>query len=158
MRRLGSALLLLVACTGLDPSNPDVGLHVKAVVSPRLISLADTAAHPYVRVLVSNPSDQVIIVTTGGPPHSIHPDPVDSPGLLASFRIASAADPINAGPSVDSWGGPVDTIPAGESRYLEHLIIVRDWVAGWTVVPGEFRVRSYYNGQEGESVGFTVTR
>jgi hypothetical protein len=156
MRNLRYAVILLLGCSGFEPSNTDLGLHVEARVSPRIVSLSDPAAQLRILVLVTNSTGRDIIVTTGGPPFSITSDPADSKGLTQSFRIATDDDPINAGPSVDAWGEPLDTIRAQHGEYLEHVILVSEWKAGWTVEPGNFRVRSWYNGREGESAPFTV--
>jgi hypothetical protein len=156
MRRAGYPLILLLGCTSLEPSNTDLGLRVEAGVTPRVVSLADTAAELRIRILVTNPTSQDIIVTTGGPPYSIRTDPAESRGLTQSFRIAGADEPLNAGPAVDAWGEPVDTIFAGRGEYMEHVVKLSEWQKGWIVVPGIYRVRSYYNGHEGESAPFTL--
>jgi hypothetical protein len=122
-----------------------------------VVSLADNSAELRIRILVTNPSSRDVIVVTGGPPYSIRGDPSESGGLTQSLRIATATEPLNAGPAVDVWGEPVDTIRAEHGEYIEHVVKVAEWKAGWTVVPGEFRVRSWYNGREGESVSFTLT-
>jgi hypothetical protein len=142
----------------MEPSNTDLGLHVGAQVSPRQISLADSAAALWIRVLVSNPSDRPIILETGGPPFSITGDPSESRGLSASLRIASALEPLNAGPGTDWWGGSVDTIRAHHTALYQKALTLHQWQAGgWTVSPGTYRVRGYYNGREGASQTFSVS-
>jgi hypothetical protein len=159
--RLG--LLLLLGCAGLgcsdglEPSNIDLGLRVEAQVTPRVVSLADASAELRIRILVTNPGSHDIIVVTGGPPYLIRRDPTDGGGLTQSLRIATATEPLNAGPAVDTWGEPVDTIRAQHGEYIEQVLTVGEWKAGWGVGPGEFRVRSWYNGREGESASFTLT-
>jgi hypothetical protein len=157
MRKIGWVGLGLILGCGLEPSNTDLGLHVEARVSPRVLSMADTAARLRILVLVTNPSERDIVVVTGGPPYRITSDPTESRGLTQSFRIASADEPLNAGPSVDAWGEPVDTIRARRGEYTEDIVKLSDWRAGWPMTAGTYRVRSYYNGREGESAVFTVT-
>lgn len=156
------AISLLVAgavagCDSMAPPNTDLELRVAATVSPLTIRLRDTAAVFHVRVTVTNPSDQDIVVITGGPPYRITTDPVESSGLGPSIRIASPADPLNGGPSVDWWGSPVDTIRAGGGIYAEHDVTLQAWRdGGWVVEPGEYRIRGYYNGREGLPASLTV--
>lgn len=158
MRKIGLVVLGSVLACGLEPSNTDLGLHVEASVSPRVLSVADTAARLRVRVLVTNPTNRDIVVVTGGPPYTITSDPAESRGLTQSFRIASAHEPLNAGPSVDAWGEPVDTIRARRGEYTEDIVKLSQWRAGgWPMAPGTYRVRSYYNGREGESAVFALT-
>ena len=157
MRRAACVLLLLMGCSSFEPSNTDLGLHVEARVSPRVISIRDTTAELSISIVVTNPTDRDIIVVTGGPPYSIRGDPADSRGLTQSFRIASDDDPLNAGPSADAWGEPVDTIFAKQGEYFPHVVKLSLWRSGgWPLVPGTYRVRSYYNGREGESAQFTL--
>lgn len=156
------AVVLLAACAvaGCDsmaPSNTDLELRVEATVRPLAISLQDSAAVFHIRVIVTNPADHDVIVTTGGPPYRITSDPVESVGLGPSIRISSSTEPLNGGPSVDWWGSPVDTIRAGSGIYAEHDVALQAWRAGgWKVEPGKYRIRGYYNGREGLSAGFTV--
>jgi hypothetical protein len=158
MRKIGLVVLGSVLGCGLEPSNIDLGLRVEASVSPRVLSVADTAARLRIRVLVTNPTDRDIVVVTGGPPYTITSDPAESRGLTQSFRIASADEPLNAGPSVDAWGEPVDTIRAGRGEYTEDIVKLSEWRAGgWPMIPGTYRVRSYYNGREGQSAVFGLT-
>jgi hypothetical protein len=123
-------------------------LRVEARVSPRVLRISDNAAELRILVVVTNPTGQDIVVITGGPPYSMGPDPAESRGLTQSFRIATAEEPLNAGPSVDSWGEPVDTIRARRGEYIEHVVKLSEWRQGWRVAPGDYRVRSYYNGRE----------
>lgn len=158
MRKRRFVLLgLAAACSGLEPFNTDLGLHVEARVSPRVVSLADTAASVHIVVIAANPTDRDIVIVTGGPPYSITTDPADSRGLTQSFRITHADGSPNAGPGVDAWGEPVDTIRARRGEYMENIVKLSEWRAGWPLTPGTFRVRSYYNGREGESAVFSVT-
>ena len=158
MGKVRYVLPLLLGCTSLEPSNTDLGLHVEAGVSPRVLSLSDSTAELEIVVMVTNPSDEDIIIVTGGPPYTITGDPEESRGLTQSFRISSLDQPLNAGPSVDAWGQPVDTIRARQGEYLKHVVKLSHWKHGWpSVAPGNYRVRSYYNGREGESAHFTLT-
>jgi hypothetical protein len=146
----------LIGCGGLEP-NTDLGLRVEASVTPRLVRASDTAAVLHVRVTVTNPSDRDILIVTGGPPYSITGDPTESSGLSHSFRIASATDRLNAGPSADWWGSSVDTMLAHRGYYVSHDVALKDWRAGgWPLEPGEYRVRGWYNGREGQSAHFTI--
>ena len=148
---------LLVGCDSMGPSNTDLGLRVEASVSPRVVSLRDTAAVLHIRVFVTNPSGHDVIVITGGPPYSITGDPTESKGLSQSLRIASATEPLNGGPSVDWWGSSVDTIRSRHRFVAAQDVTLKDWRAGgWTVEPGQYRVRGYYNGREGAAAPFTV--
>ena len=137
MRRLTWLAVIAVAGCGTEPSN-----------NGRL----------HIRVVMHKPTDQDIIVDTGGPPFLITGNPAESRGLSGSYRIASDREPLNAGPGVDWWGGSVDTFRAHRGAALEETLSLRDWqAAGWVVEPGVYRVRSYYNGKEGESETFVVT-
>ena len=148
---------LWVGCDSMGPSNTDLGLRVEASVTPRMISLRDTSAVLHIRVSVSNSSGHDVIVVTGGPPYRITGDPTESQGLSQSFRIASSSEPLNGGPSVDWWGSAVDTIRTRHRFVADQAITLKDWQAGgWTVEPGEYRVRGYYNGREGMAAFFTV--
>jgi hypothetical protein len=157
MRELALLVIVMLCGCGMEPSNIDLGLHVEAQVYPRVVSLTDSAATLSMRVIVDNPTDRPIIVETGGPPFVITGDPTESQGLSASLRLGSAHEPLNAGPGVDWWGGSLDTIRAHRGVFYEKVVTVREWLAGWTVVPGSYRVRSYYNGREGESQSFSVS-
>jgi hypothetical protein len=150
------AASLLIGCSGLEP-NTDLGLRVQATVTPRLVSASDTTAVLHIRVTVTNPSDHDIIIVTGGPPYHITGDPAESGGLSHSFRIASATDPLNGGPSADWWGSSEDTVRAGRGMYVTHEVPLKFWRAGgWPLEPGEYRVRGYYNGREGQAAPFTI--
>jgi hypothetical protein len=147
----------VVGCESLEPSNTDLQLRVEADISPRVVSLRDSAAVLHIRVTITNPSDHDIIVPTGGPPYRIATDPEESTGLGPSIRIASPTEPLNGGPSADWWGTPVDTILAGRGIYAPHEVSLAAWRAGgWELKPGRYRVRGYYNGREGVSAPFTV--
>jgi hypothetical protein len=157
--RRGIPLILVLACTsGLEPSNTDLGLHVDAWVTPTEVSLHDTRAAILITVVVTNPSGDAVTFETGGPPFQVTADPAQSKGLAASSRIANGTDPLNAGPGLDSWEGPeVTFIPHGR-RTWNYEVTLRAWRDGnWELTPGVYRVRSYYNGREGESHTFTVT-
>jgi hypothetical protein len=141
----------------MGPSNIDLGLRVEASVTPRVISLRDSSAVLHIRVSVSNSSAHDVIVVTGGPPYRITGDPTESQGLSQSLRIASSTEPLNGGPSVDWWGSPVDTIRTRHRFVADQAVTLKDWRAGgWTVQPGEYQVRGYYNGREGAAAPFTV--
>jgi hypothetical protein len=125
---------------------------------PASVSLSDSTATLVITVVVTNPGEQAISFETGGPPFRIVSDPSQSRGLAASARIASGADPLNAGPGMDTWEGPeVTFVPHGRKTW-EYEVSVRAWRAGaWAVEPGMYRVRTYYNGQEGQPRTFGVT-
>jgi hypothetical protein len=159
MRRATLLLVagLLVGCDSMGPSNIELGLRVEASVTPRVVSLRDSTAVLHFRVSVSNSSEQDVIVVTGGPPYRITGDPTESQGLSQSLRIASSTDSLNAGPSVDWWGSPVDTIRSRHRFVADKEITVQQWRAGgYTVQPGEYRVRGYYNGREGVAAPFSI--
>jgi hypothetical protein len=108
------------------------------------------------RVTVTNPSDQDIIVTTGG-------RPIGSPRILWKLRTRCLDTDCHYDRAPRRWalgglvGSPVDTIRAGGSIYAEHDVTLEAWRGGgWVVDPGEYRVRGYYNGREGLSASFTV--
>jgi len=150
------AASLLIGCSGLEP-NTDLGLRVQASVTPRIARASDTAAVLHVRVTITNPTDQDMIIVTGGPPYRITGDPTESAGLSHSFRIANSTDPLNAGPSADWWGSSVDTVPANRGYYVSQDVELTFWRAGgWPLEPGEYRVRGFYNGREGEPAPFTI--
>jgi hypothetical protein len=150
-------ICLMLGCESMGPPNTDLDLRVEASVRPLTLRLRDSAAVLSLSVTVTNPSDQDIIVTTGGPPYRITPDPLESSGLGPSIRIASSTDPLNGGPSVDWWGSPVDTIRAGSGMYAAHDVTLESWRGGgWKVEPGTYQIRSYYNGREGLPATLTV--
>jgi hypothetical protein len=159
---MGRATQLLVVglgmgCDSMGPSNIDLGLRVEASVIPQVVSLRDSTAVLHIRVSVSNSSEQDVIVVTGGPPYRITGDPTESQGLSQSFRIASSAEPLNAGPSVDWWGSPADTIRARHRFVADEEVTLRQWrEGGWAMQPGKYRVRGYYNGHEGVAASFTI--
>jgi hypothetical protein len=159
MRRATLLLVagLAVACDSMGPSNIDLGLRVEASVIPQVISLRDTTAVLHIRVSVSNSSEQDVVVVTGGPPYRITGDPTESQGLSQSFRIASSTDSLNAGPSVDWWGSPADTIRSRHRFVADEEVSLRQWrEGGWAMQPGQYRVRGYYNGREGVAAPFTI--
>jgi hypothetical protein len=154
-----SALVCLAACSdNIIGPNTDVGLSVWAEVSPTSVSIRDSTAVLRIRVYVSNTSIVEIRVVSGGPPYRFTADPDRSQGLWGSYRIANDVDPLNAGPSVDWWGDSVYVFTARHTDYNERLVSLSDWKAGgWTLAPGRYRVRSWFNGREGKSATFDLT-
>jgi hypothetical protein len=156
-RWAAAAVLLLGGCNALEPPNTDLGVRVWAEVRPQFMRLSDSAAALRIRIRVGNPSAEPLEVVTGGPPYTVTPDPANSHGLLRSFRIASELSPLNAGPGQDGWGAPTYVLPAKTVYYEETVLTLARWRdAGWPVTPGEYWVRSYFNGQEGEPAYFRL--
>lgn len=159
MRRelLGSAFAIMLASCNMEPSNIEFGLRVDGEVEPRQVRISDPAAALHIRVVVSNPTDDSIFVVTGAPPYSFTGDPAVSQGLSHAFRIASATNPLHGGPSGDWWGSQIDTVPPHWGSYAETTLTLTDWrELGYPLEPGEYRLRTYYNGREGEPVPFTL--
>lgn len=137
--------------------NTTIGLRVWAVVAPTRLSIRDSTATLRIRVYVANPTADTVRVTSGGPPYTFTSDPAQSRGLEGSFRIASATDPLNAGPGTDYWGDSVYVFPPHHVEYTEAVVGIRNWRAGgWSLSPGSLRVRSWFNGHEGSSAPFQV--
>ena len=153
------ALAFLSACSdSIVGPNTDVGLAVWAEVSPSTASITDTAAALRIRVYVSNSSFKEIRVRSGGPPYGFTNDPARSQGLWGSTRIANDSDPLHAGPSVDWWGDSVYVFPPRYREYNERVWTLKEWRAlGWPLVPGRYRVRSWFNAREGRSSDFMLT-
>jgi hypothetical protein len=153
------ALAFLGACSdSIVAPNTDIGLSVWAEVSPSTASVSDTAAALRIRLYVSNTSFKEIRVRSGGPPYGFTNDPAMSQGLWGSVRIASDSDALNAGPSVDWWGDSVYVFPPLDREYNERLWTLKEWRSlGWPLVPGRYRVRSWFNAREGRSADFVLT-
>ncbi len=155
---LGLTLLLVAACGDTLAPNTDVGLRVWADVQPSSVSISNPSASLRIRVYVANPTSHAIQVVSGGPPYVFTGDPSASRGLWGSFRIANNQSPLNAGPNTDWWGQPEYHFAPKSAVYDEKVITLRDWRAGgWDLSPGRFRVRSWFNGREGESDEFVLT-
>jgi hypothetical protein len=64
---------------------------------------------------------------------------------------------LNAGPNADYWGDSVYVFPPHHVEYAETVVSLRDWRAGgWSLAPGQLRVRSWFNGHEGSSAAFQL--
>lgn len=155
-------LIVVVALAACDPSAPlrpntDLGLRVWAEVEPTRISMSDSLASIHVRILARNPAFSTLRITSGGPPYRFTSDPAESRGLEHSFRIASNASPLNAGPSTDYWGQPVYVFAPFETQVADTKVTLRAWrEGGWPLTPGTYWVRSYFNGREGDKATFTL--
>lgn len=157
-----TAVLVLESCATPSepvelPANTSLGLRVWATVTPQVVRLRDSAAVLHIRVRVRNPADSVLRIVSGGPPYLFTSDPADGFGMREAYRIGSAASPLGAGPGADYWGDSVYVFDPRSSSVVEIVLPLRSWRAGgWPVTPGEYRVRSYFNGREGESATFTL--
>ena len=154
------ACLALLTCDSpvspREKANTDLGLRVWAEVVPAQISMSDSTASLTVRVLAWNPTGHELRIRSGAPPYVFTADPVDSEGLEHSFRIASAASALNAGPGVDTWGDTVYVFAAFETQFIERAVTIRAWRDGWPLAAGSYWARSYFNGREGASATFIV--
>ncbi|MGH7582711.1 MAG: hypothetical protein ACREL5_05755 [Gemmatimonadales bacterium] len=155
-------VVLLAAVAGcappdLSPANTSIGLYVAADVRPTALSLSDSTAVLDIRILTENPSDQTIIVVTGGPPYTENAEPEAGSGISQSYRIARPGNLWDAGPSADWWGSPADTFPPRHGVYAENKGSLKSWRdGGWTTDTGMYTVRSFYNGHEGASTTFRL--
>jgi hypothetical protein len=160
--RLAAVILVwsLAACTDSLAPNTDAGLRVWTSVSPSSASIADTAATLRIRLYVENPSAQEVSVITGGPPYEFTANPVRNSGLFGSIRIANGVDSLSAGPSTDWWGQPVYTFKPRSVTYEEKIVSVKEWRSREQspLATGEYRVRGWFNGREGESSTFILRR
>jgi hypothetical protein len=139
------------------PPNTDVGLRVWAEVRPTSVSVRDAGAVLRVRVNVRNSSLREIRVISGGPPYVFTSDPAESRGLWGSFRIACESSPLNCGPSIDWWGDSVYVFAPRTTQVDEAVITLRSWQErGWALRPGQYRVRAWFNGREGESASLVL--
>lgn len=152
-----AAIALLGSCDNTLEPNTDVGLRVWADVSPRILSIRDTAATLRIRVYVENGSSQEITVVSGGPPYRFTDNPVKSNGLWGSARIANSNEPLNAGPNVDWWGDSVYTFRPKSRDYNELTVSLKYWRdGGWPLIPGQYTVRAWFNAREGGSAAFVL--
>lgn len=151
------ALVAGAGCTDwMTTPNTDVGIVVWVSVTPAAIRLTDTA-QIVVRLRALNPSDREIRIRSGGPPYVFANDPTRSRGLWGSVRFATDDSPFNAGPSVDYWGDSVFVFGPHSYGHNERRYRLRDWTAGgWTVRPGQLRIRGWFNGHEGRSATLTI--
>ena len=154
--RLGliAFLVTVAACRDslVDP-NTDVGLRVWTEVTPRIVSISDTAAVVRIRVYVINPSDNEVTVVSGGPPYRFTGNPLNSLGLWGSVRIASQTDSLDAGPGVDWWGQPAYMFAPHSGGYSEHTFEMKTWTSR---ALGEYRIRGWFNGREGRSTTLII--
>ena len=158
---VGAVLVLCVSLSCESPVAPEpntpIGLRVWASVAPTTLPIHDSTATVRIRIYVQNPAAESLRVTSGGPPYIFTLNPSHSQGLEESFHIASGTDSLNAGPNTDYWGQPVYVFGPHETRYTEAIVTLRQWRAGgWPLVPETLRVRSYFNGREGESASFRL--
>lgn len=152
-----SSVALLASCSELPSApNTDLGLVVWAEVSPAVVRASDSLATLHLRVYARNPSTHTINVP-GGPPYVFTTDPANSRNIWGSLRIASSTSALNGGPSVDWWGQPVYVFTPRETQYNEMIVTVKQWRSrGWTLAPGVYRVRGWFNAHEGTPATLTV--
>jgi hypothetical protein len=59
---------------------------------------------------------------------------------------------------VNWWGDSLYVFPPLRKRYDEKIFTLAEWrEGGWSLVPGAYRIRGWFNGREGDSATFTVT-
>lgn len=157
MRSTSGILVAAIAMGCGAPSAPmrantDAGLRVWAELQPSRISLRDSNATIRVLVIAQNPGRDTIRLP-GGPPYVfVAGDPTRSRGLEHSYRIARDTNRFNAGPGVDYWGQPEYVFTPSAMKRSEGAVSIRVWRnGGWPLTVGSYRVRSYFNGQEGAS-------
>ena len=161
MRKLGSIFLASVAMSCGAPTatmqpNTKSELRVWVELHPSRLSLRDSSATIRVRVIAQNPGMDTIRLP-GGPPYVFVGDPAQSHGLEHSYRIARDTNQFNAGPGVDYWGQREYVFAPGAMRRSEGVVTIRGWrTGGWPLAVGTYRVRGYFNGQEGASATLTV--
>jgi hypothetical protein len=153
------AMLALAGCADrIAAPNTDLGLTVWAEVSPTSISVRDTTSVLRIRVYAGNPSVEEIRIRSGGPPYTSTGDPSQSKGLASSFRIGTPDNLLNAGPNTDWFGDSVYVFPPLRVQYEEKTITLAEWRrGGWPLVPGSYRVRSWFNAREGRDATLTLT-
>lgn len=161
--RPSALIALLAALVGgtscsdwMTTPNTDVGIVVWVDVTPAAIRLTDTS-EIVVRLRMLNPGDEEIRVRSGGPPYRLTPDPAQSRGLWGSIRFASESSPFNAGPGADYWGDSVYVFGPRAYGHNAKRYRLQQWATGgWTLRPGELRIRGWFNGREGRSATLTI--
>jgi hypothetical protein len=157
--RLGVFLVVsaTVACSSPLEPNTDLGLRVYASVSVARVSRSDLSATFTVDICAVNSAHRAVIVSLGAPSNGTLETPRPGDGTLHAYRIANTADELDAGPAASSWRGSVDTIPA-RTRSCQHFrpVEMSNWREGWDVPPGEYAIRSFYNGREGAAAHLLV--
>lgn len=140
-----------------DSTGPnDSRLRIWAVVKPTVASISDTSVALTIQIHAFNPHF-VTVRLKGGPPYVFTSDPTKSQGLEEEFVIGNDANPSNAGPNTAYFGQHEYVFPPFYGEYTEEIITWKKWRAGgWPLVPGTYRVRSFYNGREGSSATFTL--
>jgi hypothetical protein len=151
----------LTACVHLiDPAtaaNTEIGLQVWAQVVPTEFSISDTVSRIRIRVNAKNPSLDTIFVENGGPTCDKQPDPIDGRGLLFSMRIADDTHLLDAGPGKDLCGTTILKFVPRKTRTWDFYVTMPEWkAAGYPIVTGEYRARSFFAGYEGYSALFKL--
>jgi hypothetical protein len=155
---IGVAIALAGCDGGIAAPNTDIGLTVWASAEPAEVSMRDTTLPIHIRVYVGNGSGDDIRVVAGGPPYLFTADPAQSRGLWGSYRIATDANPLNAGPGVDWWGQPFYDFEPGAVQMEEAVVTLASWKAGgWPLAPGRYRIRGWFNAREGTEGVLTIT-
>jgi hypothetical protein len=150
-------LCAIAACSDTTgPARTASGLQIWADVTPAALSISDTTAAFAIRIHIYNPSWHTI-TRPGGPPYVFTSDPAQSRGLEECFRIANATSEINAGPNSCGWGQAQYVFPPHWGEYALDSVKLKEWKAGgWPLVPGQYRIRSWFNAEEGSSAVFTL--
>ncbi|MEP7344397.1 MAG: hypothetical protein ABI877_03980 [Gemmatimonadaceae bacterium] len=159
-------ILLFGAMSCAEPTAPSElapnttsGLRVWATVTPSALSVRDSLTPIVIRVYARNPGDDTLRIVSGGPPYTFTSDPRDSRGLSYGFRIARNPDSLNAGPNADFWGQPVYVFAPHSTSYVQHQFSLKTWRAGgWSTDLGEYEIRSFYNGREGQRATLQLLR
>jgi hypothetical protein len=84
-------------------------------------------------------------------------DPARSQGLEECYRIGNETSDINAGPNRDGWGQAQYVFLPRHGEYTIDTVTLKQWRAGgWPLVPGQYRIRSWFNAEEGSSAILTL--
>jgi hypothetical protein len=156
--RTAALVLVLLACTDpISPPNTPLGLRVWAEIRPSTVRFSDSTQLLRIRVLASNPGNRTLTLISGGPPYRMTSDPANSIGLAESFRIARKDSFENAGPGADWFGDSLWVFQPGQTYFNEQELTLAEWrKRSFPQEPGEYRVRSYFNGREGASATFRI--
>ncbi len=151
------AVSAIVACASPLEPNTDLGLRVYASIPVTRVSRSDLSVTFAVDICVVNSARQAVIVSLGAPSNGTLLTPRPGDGTLQAYRIANSVNTLDAGPAASSWRGSADTIPA-RTRSCQRFrpVEMSNWREGWDVPPGEYEIRSFYNGREGAAAHLIV--